>query len=43
MSFTSPETEKYCFYIYQVITSPEKEKRFTYYYYSLHGYNKGDR
>jgi len=38
MSFTSPETEKYCFYIYQVITSPEKEKRFTYYLSLTHVY-----
>jgi hypothetical protein len=29
LSFTSPEKEKYFYYIYDVITSPEKEKRST--------------
>ena len=32
LSFTSPEKEKYIFYIYEVFTSPEKAKRSTMYY-----------
>ena len=32
LSFASPEKENYYFYIYDVITSPEKGKRFRLYY-----------
>jgi hypothetical protein len=32
LSFTSPEKEKYFFYIYDMITSPEKGKRSTIHY-----------